>query len=63
MITFDFCQTQCRLNRLCRPGKKFLKIEYNSMTVENLNEWPIFIDLFNVFENTFHGLTFMNNEF
>lgn len=33
------------------------------MTVENLNEWPIFIDLFNVFENTFHGLTFMNNEF
>lgn len=35
------------------------------MTVENLNEWPIFIDLFNVFvnENTFHGLTLMNNEF
>lgn len=28
------------------------------MTVENLNEWPIFIDLFNVFENTFSWIDF-----
>lgn len=33
------------------------------MIVENLNEWLIFIDLFNVFENIFYGLIYMNNEF